>query len=57
MNSYFTPIEEDDIFFFTKEMTDEYIAEAVDYCTKELDNLKNNSEGTDANSIYGEIVG
>jgi len=47
MNSYFTPIEEDDFFFFTKEMTDEYIAEAVEYCTKELDNLKNNSEGTD----------
>ena len=47
MNSYFIPIEDDDIFFFTKEMTDEYIAEAVEYCARELDNLECQKEGTD----------
>lgn len=47
MNSYFIPIEEDDIFFFTKEMTDKYIAEAVEYCGRELDNLECQKEGTD----------
>ena len=30
MNSYFVPIEDDDIFFFTKEMTDEYIERACE---------------------------
>lgn len=48
MNSYFVPIEDDDIFFFTKEMTDEYIAEAVKYCTQELANLECQKEGTDS---------
>lgn len=47
MNSYFVPIEDDVIFFFTKEMTDEYIAEAVEYCARELDNLECSKEGTD----------
>ena len=47
MNSYFEPIEEDDIFFFTKEMADEYIAEAVGYCIQELDNLECQKAGTD----------
>lgn len=47
MNSYFEPSEEDDIFFFTKEMADEYIAEAVGYCIQELDNLECQNAGTD----------
>lgn len=47
MNSYFAPIEEDDIFFFTKEMAVEYIAEAVKYCIQELDNLECQNAGTD----------
>lgn len=47
MNSYYVPIEDDDIFFFTKEMTDEYITEAVEYCIQELDNLDSQKEGTD----------
>lgn len=47
MNSYFAPSEEDDIFFFTKEMADEYIAEAVGYCIQELDNLECQNAGTD----------
>ncbi len=47
MNAYFVPVEDDDIFFFTKDMTDEYIAEAVEYCIRELDNLEKQKEGID----------
>lgn len=47
MNSYFVPIEDEDIFFFTKEMTDEYIAEAVEYCNQELNRIEQQKEGTD----------
>ena len=47
MNSYFEPSEEEDILFFTKEMADEYIAEAVGYCIQELDNLECQNAGTD----------
>ncbi len=47
MNAYFILVEDDDIFFFTKEMTDEYISEAVTYCLRELDNIVNNKEGID----------
>lgn len=48
MSSYFVPIKDDDIFFFTKEMTDEYISEAVECCMQELDNLEKEDEGMDA---------
>lgn len=51
MNAYFVPIEDDDIFFFTKEMTDEYIAEAVEFCLRELDNLAGQKKGADACSL------
>ena len=47
MNSYFVPVEDDDIFFFTREMADEFIAEVVEYCTRELDDLELLKEGTD----------
>ncbi len=47
MSSYFVPVEEEDIFFFTKEMTDEYIAEAVECCIQELDNLEKEDGGMD----------
>lgn len=47
MNSYFVPVKDEDIFFFTKEMADEYITEAVDYCIHELDDLELHNEGTD----------
>ena len=48
MDSYFVPVKEEDIFFFTREMTDEYIAEAADYCVKELDDLDSCKDGTDS---------
>lgn len=47
MNSYFVPMEDEDIFFVTKEMTDEYIAEAVEYCLGELNNIDGQREGVD----------
>ncbi|WP_049945694.1 tyrosine-protein phosphatase [Butyrivibrio sp. LC3010] len=40
MADYFVPVPDDDIFFFTKEMADEYIAEAVELCLKELKALE-----------------
>ncbi len=40
MAGYFIPVPEEDIFFFTKDMADEFIAEAVDQCLKELKALE-----------------
>ncbi len=40
MAEYFIPVPEEDIFFFTKDMADEFIAEAVDQCLKELKALE-----------------
>ena len=36
MNSYFLPVDEEPIFFFTKEMSDEFIEEAVEFCAEEV---------------------
>ena len=47
MRSYFRPLEEENIFFFTKEMSDEYIKEAIDFCIKEVDDLRNGLPGID----------
>lgn len=40
LDTYFHQTDEGDIFFFTKEMTDEYISEAIALCNKELLALK-----------------
>lgn len=47
MSSYFRPVEEENIFFFTKEMSDEYIKEAIDFCLKEVDKIRNGLPGID----------
>ena len=47
MCSYFVPVEEEPIFFFTKEMSDEYIKEAIDFCIKEIANLHEGFQGID----------
>lgn len=39
--------EIESIFFFTKEMSDEFIAEAVEYCAKEIEKLRKGEEGID----------
>ena len=40
LDKYFNEVPEGDIFFFTREMADEYIEEAVEACEKELAALK-----------------
>lgn len=47
MNSYFKPVEEEPIFFFTKEMSDEFIGESVDYCANEVEKLRAGEPGID----------
>ena len=44
MAGYFEKVDDEDIFFFTKEMADEYISEAVELCSKELDSLRNGGQ-------------
>ena len=45
--SYFQPVEEEPVFFFTKEMSIEYIEEAIDFCLKELDDIRKGLPGID----------
>ncbi len=40
VSEFFKKVDDEDIFFFTREMADEYIAEAVEFCAKELDALR-----------------
>ena len=47
MRSYFRLVEEEKIYFFTKEMSDEYIEEAIDFCLKEVENIRNGLPGID----------
>ncbi len=47
MDSYFIPVEDRDIFFFTREMTDEFIGEAIDFCLYEINCLARNESGID----------
>ncbi|MBE5843464.1 MAG: hypothetical protein E7302_04680 [Butyrivibrio sp.] len=47
LDAYFIPVEEEPIFFFTKEMSDEFIGEAVDFCVKEVEKIRNGEPGID----------
>ena len=47
MLSFFQPVEEEPIFFFTKEMADEYIEETIRFCIDEVKKLHNNEPGID----------
>ena len=47
MNSYFLPVADEPIFFFTKEMSDEFIGEAVDYCVEEVQKIRKGEQGID----------
>ncbi len=47
MERFFQPVEEEEIFFFTKEMSDEYIGEAVEYCVNEVKKLRRGEPGID----------
>lgn len=48
MDEYFDSQDDGDIFFFTKEMTDEFISEATDFCLKEIENLTKGNECADS---------
>ena len=47
LDAYFIPVEEEPIFFFTKEMSDGFIGEAVDFCVKEVEKIRNGEPGID----------
>ena len=47
MNSYFLPVDEEPIFFFTKEMSDEFIEEALEFCAEEVKRIRNGERGID----------
>ena len=47
MDSYFIPVADQDIFFFTREMSDEFINEAIDLCVHEINCLARNESGID----------
>ena len=44
---FFTPTEDGDIYFFTREMTDEFISEALAYCEREVDKVRKGEKGID----------
>ena len=41
------PVEDEPVFFFTKEMSDEFISEAVEFCAEEVMKLRNGERGID----------
>ncbi len=47
MASYFSPVDDEPIFFFTKEMSDEFIGEAVEFCAEEVKKLRDGKPGID----------
>ncbi len=47
MNKFFSPVDEEPFFFFTREMSDEFIEEAVELCTDEVRKLRNGEQGLD----------
>lgn len=47
LEDYFRPVEEEPIFFFTKEMSDEFITEAVESCAKEVGRIRRGEPGID----------
>lgn len=48
VRGYFNPVDFDDIYFFTKEMADEFISKAVEMCINEVKNLRSGEELIDS---------
>lgn len=48
VRDYFNPVDFDDIYFFTKEMADEFISKAVEMCINEVKNLQSGEELIDS---------
>lgn len=49
--AWFGPAGEGEIFFFTAEMSDEYISEAAAFCLEEIERIENGAPGLDARAI------
>ncbi len=47
MDSYFQPVDERPIFFFTREMSDEFITEAIAFCVDEVRKIRRGEPGID----------
>ena len=47
-SKYFIPVNYDDTFFFTKEMADEFIQQAVDICISEINAVRNGEKYIDS---------
>lgn len=47
MKSYFLPVEDEPVFFFTKEMSDEFIGETVAFCVEEVEKRRSGEQGID----------
>ena len=45
MNSFFSPVDEETLFFFTKEMSDEFIGQALEFCIREVKRVRNGEQG------------
>jgi len=47
LEEFFRPVEDEPIFFFTKEMTDEFIDEALEFCADEVSKIRRGEAGID----------
>ena len=47
LEEFFRPVEDEPIFFFTKEMTDEFIDEALEFCIDEVSKIRRGETGID----------
>lgn len=47
LDRYFLPVEDEEILFFTREMTDEFIGESIQYCAEEVERIRKGEKGID----------
>ena len=47
LEEFFKPVEDEPLYFFTKEMTDEFIGEALEFCIDEVGKLRRGEAGID----------
>ena len=47
LEGFFFPVDEEPVFFFTKEMSDEFIGEALAFCDEEVQKLRRGEAGID----------
>ena len=47
LDGFFLPVREEPVFFFTREMSDEFIGEALVFCYEEVEKLRKGETGID----------